>query len=407
MGATGYLGKGALGASAVLLGLVACGGPDPFPVTGGFNSGGSVQAGNGPVESTAPPISSEDFFAQEAHALCSRLFRCLSPRDDDMSLRFLFGTTAVCEAEVARYNERSPNVADLRQKFAAGDLVVTADAAQSCLEELAACGEADSLGEGSCREVFEGNVEQGGACQRDEDCAGNSYCAGDGCPGQCQPRRLPGAACTSPTQCAYWGSPVFCDTASSTGQGTCRELDRSAKAGPGEKCTRSFKTAQQAFFQCRDDLWCAPPASDDGTGFGHCEPPIEGEGACSDQNDVCLIGLCNVQVGHCQAYDLVREAGGACSDAALVYCDPLQGLRCSDDEAGGICEKQGSGTEGSVCFTGDFQRGCAMGFYCQRDDTTGSGSCVKTLARGEPCESSGQCQSGSCAATCLERYCSL
>lgn len=406
MGATGWLGRTARLASAALLGLAACSSPAPSPVSGGSN-GGSVQAGSGPVESKTP-ISSHDFFAQEARALCSRWFRCLSPRDDDMALRFLFGTTTVCEAEVARYNERSPNVADLRQKLAAGDLVVAADAAQSCLQELAACGEADSLNEGSCREVFEGSVEQGGACQRDEDCSGNSYCAGNSCPGQCQQRGLPGAACTRPTQCAYWGSPVFCDTSSGTLPGTCRELDRGAKAGPGEKCTRSFRTAQQAFLQCTDDLWCAPPASEDDTGFGQCEPPIEGQGACSDQNDVCLVGLCNVASGHCQPYALVREAGGACSDATLTFCDPLQGLRCTDDEAGGSCEAQGDGAEGSVCFSGDFQRGCGVGLYCERSDTTAtSGTCVKVLAGGEPCESSSQCQSGRCATTCLERYCSL
>jgi hypothetical protein len=259
-------------ASAALLGLAACSSPDPFPVSGGGTNGGTAQAGTGPVESKTP-ISPDDFFAREARALCGRWFRCLSPRDDDMSLRFLFGTTAVCEAEVARYNARSPNVADLRQKLAAGDLTVSADATESCLEELASCGEADALNEGSCREVFEGAVAQGGACQRDEDCSGNSYCAGDSCPGQCQPRGLPGAACTGPTQCAYWGSPVFCDTTGGTLPGTCRELDRSAKAGPGEKCTRSFRTAQQAFFQCQDDLWCAPPTADDDTGLGHCEKP--------------------------------------------------------------------------------------------------------------------------------------
>jgi hypothetical protein len=61
-----------------------------------------------------------------------------------------------------------------------------------------------------------------------------------------------------------------------------------------------------------------------------------------------------------------------------------------------------------VCFSGDFQRGCAVGLYCQRNDATAtSGTCVKTLASGQPCASSSQCQSGRCATTCLERYCSL
>ncbi|HEY6078580.1 MAG TPA: hypothetical protein VIW29_07245 [Polyangiaceae bacterium] len=389
--------------------LPACdepGSPDGGAGSGNTAGAPSSHAGSGP-SSPSLPKSVDDFFEQEGRLICERFLRCFSPRDDDRVLPFLFGSQQACEAEVVFVNHRSASVTDVRARVASGELALAPATALACLQELASCSEADSLNEGSCREVFEGKVDEAGACQRDEDCAGDAYCAGElSCPGQCKPRGLPGAACTRPQHCAYRGSPVDCIHPSGSVEGECRELERVEKVGLGAQCVRSLQNAE-AFVLCQDELWCAPLSPDDTSGLGHCQRPIEGEGACSDQDDVCLIGLCNTSLGKCQALSFVGKEGAACSDAQQLFCNPLLGLKCSDDELGGTCLKQGDGSKGSECFTGDFQRGCEAGLYCSRPVDATSGTCVMKLGPGEPCESSNECASGDCNTTCQERYCGL
>lgn len=361
------------------------------------------QAGSG-GDSPSEVTSVDGFFEQEAARLCERIFRCFEPDDDFMSLRFLFETRETCESEVARATAHSGGARDLRAQFAAGSLRLEPAAAQACLDSLSRCGKSSGFAEAECDEVFEGNTQLGDGCWRDAECAGDAYCQVDqACPGQCRPRKAAGEACTRRAECAQQDGALVTCYPNPNAISQCRQVSLAPAVGLGASCTRS--TDLDPIVPCTDELWCAPDAPDDPSGVGHCAKPIAGEGACSDRNDVCLIGFCDVASGKCRKYELLSQAGQACGDEQLLFCNPLLGLKCSDDDAGGVCLAQGDGSQGSECFSGDFQRGCSVGLYCSHTDGVPTGTCVEALPAGAPCTSSASCESGQCSVTCRERYC--
>jgi Dickkopf N-terminal cysteine-rich region len=384
-------------------------GGDGSDTSGGTaSSGGSAANSGGTSGNPGNATDLDSFLEQEGPGFCPRLFRCFEANDDFLGERFVLETVQGCKDVLARSNATSYGLRDLRAQVEAGNIHYVPEQGQKCLADLAQCNGVDSLTQGPCREAFDGNAKTGETCQRDEDCAGDAYCQVPGtCPGQCQPRKKPNESCERDNECAYTGADVFCDHDSGPSP-VCRALEPSPKVGKGEPCTRAY-TGAGSLTLCQDNLWCAtlPGGDPVADALGHCIEPIAGNGACVDSDDVCLDGLCDASAGTCQKYTLRKKAGETCDKALLVICDPLLGLSCND---AGTCEGSGDGTEGSACFSGDFQRGCDPGLYCQKDPAVVAstpGICRAQLPSGAACQQSQSCDSGDCGADqkCLERAC--
>ena len=366
---------------------------------------GDGGGGSGVVEN---PTNASDFFAAEGRSYCARVFRCQEGNDDFTSARLVLQTQARCEDLVARLNDTQRSQRDLNAQLSSGAIHYVAAQGAKCLADLGTCNGANSFEDGACREVFDGNAKTGEACQRDEDCSGDAYChVVDACPGMCAPRKLQGESCSQASECAEASGVARCNY-DGTGNGTCHTLARSAAVGQGEPCTRRLGTQDSLVF-CQDGLWCRTAAGGDPSedAMGVCAPPIVGSEACEDQDDVCKSGLCDTDTGVCRPVTLQKSVGAACDKEQYIVCDPLVGLQCGLD---GTCLGSGNGTQGSTCFTSDFQRGCDAGLYCQKPDTASSssdpGTCTPQLAANSACNNDNDCADGGCVAgVCQGRYC--
>jgi len=369
---------------------------------GGKASGGSTASGGAAFD--GDQSNPDELLEAQGRVYCARLFRCFENRDDFMASRLILKTPAGCEAKVRELYEQEPGRRDLQAQLTAGLLHYDHEAAARCVAELSTCNGTDSFTEGSCREVFDGSAQTGEACQRSEDCAGDAYCqlTGSTCPGQCRPRKASGEACELNRECAYSTGVAFCDRGNAA-TGECRTLAPGAKAGLEEPCTRLLR-GSSALILCEDELWCGVDSTlGADAAQGRCIAPLQIGDPCSDGDDVCLGGLCDVASGVCRQAKLRSKPGESCSRTMLIGCDPTLGLRCSGDE--GTCLGSGDGSEGSDCFGGDFQRGCAAGLYCAPGPTPPMGTCSPRLATGAPCEQGSACESGNCQGTCQARYC--
>jgi hypothetical protein len=291
---------------------------------------------------------------------------------------------------------------DLRAQIAAGNVRIVPAEAQKCLAALATCNGPTSLDTGECRDVFEGNVPLGAACQRSEDCAGDAYCnTGGMCPGTCEARGGENDPCNDRDSCSFANGLASCNTEAAAP--ACHKLTIES-VGLGEACTQRLLDATELLY-CEEGLWCgAAPGGTTADPLGQCREPIPTNGECLDFDDVCAEGFCDTNAGKCGAVMLLDTVGAACDRATYAVCDPILGLHSSADAK---CEKSGDGSEGSLCFTGDWQRPCNVGLYCQRPEQAppSTGTCQPALAVGKSCESSGECASGVCDTTCQERYC--
>jgi hypothetical protein len=383
-------------------------GGDDGSASGGSASSGGGSAGSSSAGTHGGPISDlDDFYEQEGVGFCQRVLRCFEGNDDFMSARFVLQTQARCEQLVERINATSTSSRDLRNEIAAGHLHVVPEKAQQCLADLAACNGPNGFAYGSCRDVFEGNAQLGDACQRSEDCAGSAFCQVDAsCPGKCVARKLEGEACQNQDDCAYTSGVVTCYQ-TATG-GVCHTLTQGAPVGAGKPCTRRLSDAAE-LVTCQDGLWCdtAPGGDPSEDIMGVCGPPLAEGQACRDSDDVCLTGFCNTDTLRCMPVKIETAVGAACNKEEYVICDPLRGLVCGQDLK---CHGSGDGTEGSGCYTSDFQIGCVPGLYCDRANVTSSdeaGVCRKLLADGEPCSDDRACAGGACTAdkVCGGRLC--
>ena len=159
-----------------------------------------------PGDSSSPvfdagPAGVDNFFTQYGAAICSRLFTCPLPNDDDLGVRNVFGTEEYCNQVGPELLRRGSGLADLFTTVAAGTMHFDGARASACFAALRACGAPLNLTQiASCREMFDGAVPTGGACFVDQDCAGDAYCATPidagfqrTCPGSCQPLKAAAA----------------------------------------------------------------------------------------------------------------------------------------------------------------------------------------------------------------------
>ena len=395
-----WLVGGALVGGALLVN--ACHGSDDDttgpPGTGGSGSGGSSATTIGSVNDL------DGILAGEGRGYCARLFRCVEGNDDFMNIRALLQTPAACEKLLADINQHSFSLRDLRLQLNQGAMQIVPEKAQACLDEIASCNGPDSLSRGSCRDMFEGQVAQGAPCHRAEDCAGDAFCdVNSNCPGTCLARKASGESCQNNGECTQGDGYTFCDSSSAAGA-VCRTLLVAPKAALGQSCTRHPAGAEKLSL-CADTLWCAPVAGEPTTAtLGVCQLPIPIGSACSGGGDVCSDGFCDKSTGVCRALSVLKRAGDPCDKATFRICDPVLGLGCS---AEGSCEASGDGSQGSVCFSGDLQRLCNSGLYCQTGTVAGRGVCQPLLKAGASCEFGSSCETGNCRTTCQERTCSF
>jgi hypothetical protein len=331
-----------------------------------------------------------DFLDRMAAAQCEALLTCAELRKD--FIIDLLGGRERCPAVLKQIFQSDPRNRERLRELTRGSLTLNNGPFEECLTLQRSC----ALGEGdifqACREALEGNVEQGGSCRFDDECAGDAYCApaaGGGCPGTCTPRLVAGSVCRRSSDCA--GRYSRCDP-DSTGMRTCRVLTVVEGVALGAGCG---DTSAPEVGVCRPELWCG----DGGGGQQVCREVIAAGGTCQSDFEVCAPGhFCDRDVppGSCQPVTVARE-GESCDLATLAICDLYGGLWC----AAGKCEANGNGEVGTRCGTDIFN--CNLGLHCDRTSDT----CQPELAAGSPCMSRFQCSSGTCGtdSRCAAAYC--
>lgn len=267
-------------------------------------------------------ISLDDLPDELELAQCEAAVACGTMPDVDTCLAAIFA-------------ERDDELKTLTAGIEAGTITYDAEAAGDCLEYYSnvTCrlsGTEDETLEDACRDVFVGQVADGGACVEDEECADDGDCVVDGCSetccvGACAPRQGEGGGtveiggdCSEAT-CV---DGAYCHNNFSTGAATCQAL-----VADGGACGD--------YDACAPGLWCA------GFDFevdGTCrQPPDRGEscegfGLCDRPDDYCdpTDWICKVRKGP-------GEACGVDTDECIYYTTCLDGTCTAYPGEGGDC----------------------------------------------------------------------
>lgn len=331
----------------------------------------------GESESEGEGIALEDLPAAYAEEVCSQAEACLG------ALGELFFDRAQCVQDVTSSGEQG-SLPQMQAAIDAGTVVYHSDRAQECVDAIAAAGCEIFSNQPieACEDMFEGSVDEGGACNIDEECAGaDLYCENDACPGACAPRLGAGSECANDGEC---GDALVCDE----GLDTCE-----APGAGGAACGGGTEP------DCAIGLACW--GGDEMAGEpGECTDlaalMTEAEGDACDLIDgpLCEPGLSCVvtsvmpaPVFECQA----EVASGAACNLALPDACPDEeycaGAEPMTGDIEGNCEPlPGDGEACAPTFPT-----CATGAACI-DET-----CVVLRDVGGDCEDDDWCHSGTCA----------
>ncbi len=356
------------------------------------NDGGAGGA-SGAAGATASIGDYDAFAAQARSAVCNRVFSCLN-ESEWAELRLLFEDLEECEAALSHRQLKSPRIQRLRDQLATGNLRYVEENARICLGSLESCHGTTSLEEGPCAEVVEGNAALGEPCYDSVDCASDAFCAlSTTCPGTCQSRKGAQSSCLSVDECTFEGEVTHC------AQSTCVRTELAAPADVEEMCTVAMSEGA-LFIPCGEGLVCI--GRGDGTNSGTCRVPLAEGAACNPDDQACGSGLwCESSSLSCVRVTVRETNGSACDEAAWVLCDPFEGLQCVATTCRG-----GDGSEGAICYLGEYQRGCEVGLYCDvADEVTNQGLCVPLLDTGVECPFDGACRTGTCNGVCADTYC--
>jgi hypothetical protein len=392
---------------ACLLALWAssgCGDPEHNdPGTGGTSSSGGATTSSGAAAGKSSVAGVDDFERSLWQAFCAQLFHCPVANDDDIGSKASIGTEERCVELVAEIQNRSPYVLDRRAKLASGAIRFVSDKVMACLAEARSCDVANARlnltrSGRACRAVFEGSVPLGGACQRQEECAGDARCAVDqACPGQCVARSAPGQACDQASDCDETEGYVECRFNAATGTSSCVQVTIATPANEGQACAPAVPPLT-TIVPCAAGLWCSPNA---GTSTGTCRAPIAAGAPCTNQDDLCVDGTTCFDETSCKPLAVGARAGDPCTDTGSNFCDPFARLIC----VSGKCQIVGDGTLGSACSSSDIHEllDCGPGLRCAGPSP---GRCAPLLTTGEACQSGGECVSGTCTAgSCASAFC--
>ncbi len=269
--------------------------------------------------------------------------------------------------------------------FEAGQLAYSG-ATVSCMEnalrppsgDTSACNlgypELDPL----CGQLAWGTLGPGESCGDQYACGAGLYCQVGNVAGSC-------GVCTADV-----GFAMTC--------GVDGALCNSGNICNGEVCLLPVGTGQGCG---EDSAVCRPPLTCHGEG---CQLPQAIDGGCNGTAD-CAPGLsCNTFSSHCFP---APGAGGDCSEQpcglglacmrgdAGFSCAPLiAGGACIFTDAGPQCPEFESCRDGGCVPLSLLDGGCAVSSDCALGICS-TGRC-QLLSNGEPCGTSGQCQSGIC-----------
>jgi hypothetical protein len=280
----------------------------------------------------------------------------------------------------------------LKDAIAKGSAAYHADKVQACLDAIKAegCALFSSRMPTACKEAIEGKAAAGAACTDNGECAGDTYCKGDTCPGLCTTTESEGAdcksddACRSGLKCATsttkkcvkpGGSGAAClDAAecdvtmiclgadkSKAQNGTCKLISDTFKAAVGDVCNVSTGPLCQAGLSCALDQY-TPPST--------------------------ITFKCVAQ----------SSAGGACKLGAPDPCPAGQycsGTDTSKAKFDGTCAP--SPGDGAACAE-TFGNQCSVGLTCDSTSTCRAQQHIGAVCANKDACYSAYCSNGVCAA---------
>lgn len=175
-----------------------------------------------------------------------------------------------------------------------------------------------------------------------------------------------GGHCVDDTECA---GDLWCDSLEDECYGTCGEAE-------------SFECNGEV---CDDGEYCHYDWEEE---TESCEPHGEQGEAC-DGGFQCEYSLDCIE-GSCEPIEIAAE-GEECGGYGAPYCEP--GLGCDGEpfSDSGTCVEIGD--EGDECYSDE---ACHAAYFCDRDDPEEPGECASPRAAGEPCQTWSHCQSGEC-----------
>lgn len=331
-------------------------------------------------------VAIEDVPEQQSDTLCALVGDCV-PED----LASVFGLGRVnCETYVTgQYEAGLDSVQVLIDR---GTILYDGAAAARCFSDMRAlgCELTISAEPESCRDIFVGTVEIGGACSIDDECAGEAYCLSALCPaeaGTCTARQASGTACTGDEQCE---SGLVCE------DDVCR-VPTNTSGGP---------CGGDSDLDCPLDQYCL---GEDATTRGTCTPWASvltiaaGQPCDPTMEDFCQEGLsCVVTAVDPTTFMPTWEcrarvgAGAACGDGFPGQC-PDTHFCTANPLAGtfeGTCDALPVAGEG--CHQDENEPACAPGLTCNV-----SLNCVVPVDNGGTCSDNSDCFSRRCVSgTC-------
>jgi hypothetical protein len=264
-----------------------------------------------------------------------------------------------------------------------GTITYDGAAARACLDQTRALG-CDTFIVATpevCRNIFIGNVEVGGDCSTNEECAGDAYCRAANCPdqaGTCTATETMGGPCAGDAECSAGlvCEDAVCRTSSSRSGGECG-------GGSG--------------LDCPLDETCV---GDTETERGTCTPwasvrtQSEGEGCDPTDDELCMEGLSCVVTAAVPALTFECRArvgaGEECHIGIPNHCPDTHFCDVPALMFMGTCEPLPE--EGEPCAMAMFSRNCAAGLACNM----GTMQCVVLQDNGGSCDNGADCYSGNC-----------
>ncbi len=361
-------------------------------------------------DDTSSPVPLEEFGQAFLRATCELMFGCREREYDER--RFVLGNVEKC-IQILGWLPTQRDVEARVGATRAGLFRYDPELARLALSRIErGCKvisdpfEGDSTFDEVGPEVFDGNVQLGGACNADTECQGDAYCEGPtgNCVGSCQPRTLLGQPCSADVPCSHTNDawPLACDSFRREAS-VCGPTVVVSNLAEGADCKPFMHLGSDSEIRvCGSKLTCSGERSD----AGICTPLLGLGGECNNFR-LCEEGaLCTLVDDEtrsiCQVPELLQTEGADCSEFSNV-CDILQGFRCDDETR--VCVYEGDGTLGAGCD--DIL--CASELYCG-----GPGAdpvCSPRLPTGAECTFDRACESDRCfneggIETCIPRFCS-
>jgi hypothetical protein len=328
--------------------------------TGGGNGGGGDE------------VALADVGGEVAKIICNVMIECYGFSSDRAS----------CESEwTAQFEDQTQKLWE--NAVDKGTFQYDGKKMRECLDALAAGGCTAFAGDAPpavCDEALQGTVASGGACNVDEECAGDAHCdTRSACPGTCVDYVAEGGDCSSAScklgleclnntcvakaklgeACRGESSPgcaagLTCDGDTATQSGTCVEEAPLTRVDEGQSCD-----PQNAVF-CNEGLSCVVDSVGSSGPVWKCQAQVAAGAACkAGRPDPCPT------TQYCAGVNPPATMEGTCTDK------PTEGQDCGDSLiGGGIC------ASGLIC---DSNNKCAkvqrLGGSCSSDEVCASGFC--------------------------------